>query len=45
MSIEWDRLDQPRFDQVVEALVRQRSGDSVRAVTPEARPLPCVATP
>ena len=32
MSIDWDRLNQPTFDRIVEALVRHRFGDKVRAV-------------
>lgn len=32
MTIEWTRLDQPTFDRIVEALVRHRFGDRVRAV-------------
>jgi hypothetical protein len=32
MSIDWDRLDQPRFDRIVEVLVYRRFQGKVRAV-------------
>jgi hypothetical protein len=32
MTIEWDRLTQPEFDRIIEALVRDRFGADVRAV-------------
>lgn len=32
MSIDWDRLDQPRFDRIVEVLVYRRLQGKVRAV-------------
>lgn len=32
MSVDWARQDQPTFDRIVEALVRHRFGDRVRAV-------------
>jgi Restriction endonuclease len=32
MSVDWARLDQPTFDRIVEALMRHRFGDKVRAV-------------
>ena len=31
-ALDWARLDQPTFDRIVEALVRHRFGDEVRAV-------------
>jgi hypothetical protein len=32
MTVEWANLDQPKFDRIVEALVRHRFGEKVRAV-------------
>lgn len=32
MSVDWSTLDQPKFDRIVEALVRHRFGENVRAV-------------
>jgi Restriction endonuclease len=32
MSVDWANLDQPKFDRIVEALVRHRFGEKARAI-------------